>query len=358
MLLKLLLVCVWGYASAQVGQLVLLTDAQNGAACLDGSPPAFYYYPGTGDGANKWFLHYEGGGFCLSLDNCYARSKTKLGSSTSYTQTQNLGGGYFSTDPTINPLMYNWNKVLFKYCDGTFYTGNNQSVTNYNGNPLYFRGFRNAIAMYNKLVSGYNLNKGTDFVISGCSAGGVATYYFLDLWQAHLPAGSKVRGLPDSGFFIDYQGTEKSKLVSAAFRWNLHYSNGTMNLNGACRAAHASDPEVCGFAAVLVPYISTPLFPLQSQYDAWQIQNLLGTVDPAVVNPYGGLVKDAFKSAVLGKGENGCFMDSCYHHCQMWDSIRIDGVLSGEAFYNWYNKGVGTFIQDKTFPCDACCSPN
>uniref|UniRef100_A0A6B2L9L2 Pectin acetylesterase n=1 Tax=Arcella intermedia TaxID=1963864 RepID=A0A6B2L9L2_9EUKA len=324
---------------------------------MDGSPPAFYYYPGNGDGATKWFLHYEGGAFCTSIENCYTRSKTDLGSSNNYNESVNIGGDYFSTNPKLNPLMYNWNKVLFKYCDGSFYMGENSTITYYNGSALYFRGFRNVVAMYNKLVSGFNLNKGTDFVISGCSAGGVATFFLVDLWKSRLPAGSKVRGLPDSGFFIDYQGNEKSRMVSAALRWIFKYSNGTKNLKSDCRAAHPTDPEICGFSHVIAPYVSTPLFPLQSQFDEWQVHTLLNTLDPSIVNPYGAIIKNDFMSAVLSKPENGCFLDSCYHHCGKWDSINIDNTLSGDAFYNWYTKGVGTYIQDKPFPCDACCFP-
>ena len=42
-----------------------LTEALKGpdhAACLDGTAPLYYHQPGTGDGANKWYIHHEGGG--------------------------------------------------------------------------------------------------------------------------------------------------------------------------------------------------------------------------------------------------------------------------------------------------------
>jgi hypothetical protein len=35
------------------------------AACLDGSPPAFYLRPGTSEaGRSKWVVFHEGGDFC------------------------------------------------------------------------------------------------------------------------------------------------------------------------------------------------------------------------------------------------------------------------------------------------------
>lgn len=44
---------------------VWLTKAynENGAKCLDGSMPAFYYRPGYGSGINKFQLFFEGGGW-------------------------------------------------------------------------------------------------------------------------------------------------------------------------------------------------------------------------------------------------------------------------------------------------------
>lgn len=37
--------------------------------------------------------------------DCLGRSKTALGSSVGYAASTNLGGGYFSNDPAVNPMM-------------------------------------------------------------------------------------------------------------------------------------------------------------------------------------------------------------------------------------------------------------
>merc|ERR1719183_1221361 len=97
-----------------------MTDAakSNGAQCLDGSPGAYYLQKGTGDGVNKWYIHHQGGGWCESMDDCLSRSQGGLGSSKGFPATANLGGGYFDTDATQNPLMFNWNHVYMRYCDG------------------------------------------------------------------------------------------------------------------------------------------------------------------------------------------------------------------------------------------------
>ena len=88
-----------GGTPAQTFNLTLLSDAatSEGAVCLDGSPAAFYWSPGAE--TTKFYLHQEGGGWCGSDSDCFGRSKTRLGSSKSYTKTITMTGGYFDNDP-------------------------------------------------------------------------------------------------------------------------------------------------------------------------------------------------------------------------------------------------------------------
>ena len=127
------------------GVRVILTDAvgQTGARCLDGTPPIYYIRKGSGDGANKWYIHHQGGGWCESWDDCLGRSMGSLGSSKADGPTNNMGGGYFSSLPSENPMMYNWNAVFLRYCDGGSFSGNNETVATYKNTSLYFRGKRN-----------------------------------------------------------------------------------------------------------------------------------------------------------------------------------------------------------------------
>jgi len=93
---------------------VLLTEyvATTGARCIDGSPAAYYIRHGVGEGVNKWYIHHQGGGWCESMDDCLGRSRTGLGSSRGYPSKVNLGGGYFSSDPAVNPMMWNVSLAL------------------------------------------------------------------------------------------------------------------------------------------------------------------------------------------------------------------------------------------------------
>eukprot|EP01083_Nonionella_stella_P209488 759340_1 len=60
---------VYGETATPPGTRVNLTDAMNnnGAVCLDGTVPVFYWRTGTGDGVNKFHAYFEGGGWCAGV---------------------------------------------------------------------------------------------------------------------------------------------------------------------------------------------------------------------------------------------------------------------------------------------------
>jgi len=330
-----------------------------GAACLDGSPPAYYFAPGSGSGADKWLIFHQGGGWCTSLADCYGRSLGKLGSSKTYPPTEDLGGGYFSKDATVNPVMYNWNKVYIPYCDGASFAGNNHTIQNYQGHQVYYRGFLNLQAVHKDLVEKRGLKSCSSAVISGCSAGGLATYLHVDWWHQNLnPGRCEVRGMPDSGFFLDWNAPGTGPKYGNSMRWVAEAQNVYSGVNQKCIAANKGKEANCFFAEHTALHIETPIFPLQSEYDSWQAANVLGSHDPKLLNPFGEELTKRFHANVLRPHpRNGGFLDSCFHHCGEWDSIVINGHNSGEAMQRWYTTHSGTFIQAKAFPCDACCHP-
>lgn len=97
------------------------------ARCLDGSLPVYYYRKGYGDGAQKWLVYFEGGGWCYDLEQCHMRTKSTMG--TSKWNSLRRGGKdsrlYTSGSSKVNPLMYDWNFVHVRYCDGGSLAGDN-----------------------------------------------------------------------------------------------------------------------------------------------------------------------------------------------------------------------------------------
>jgi hypothetical protein len=324
------------FGQESIGRLVLLEDAlKDGAACLDGSAPAYYVSQGWGSGINKWYVHHEGGGWCYNLDECLQRSTTRLGTSKLAPKSLNFTemGGYFASNEKVNTLMYNWNKVLFYYCDGGSFSGNNATVTMYKSTKLHFKGFRNLLSYKKDLDFNHGFRKATDVVISGCSAGGLATYLHLDWWRQNIISRTKVIGLPDSGFFLDYDTPACE--YGQKMRWVFNQMNSTEGVNQKCISGNKGHAENCIFAEHTAPHIVTSYFPMQSVYDSWQLGNILGKPaenDPKEVNKYGDMTKERFLASVIKNKVNGGFLDSCKHHCGAWDQIVINGKDINHAF--------------------------
>ena len=148
-------------------------------------------------------------------------------------------------------------------------------------------------------------------------------------------------------------------------KWVFEQMNTTLGVDAKCIAAQPAGEEYrCQFAEHSAIYLHSPMFPLQSEYDAWQIGHVLAKPDPAVIQVMGNNITSRLQANLLGRHpEDGVFLDSCQHHCGAWGSIRIDGDLVATAVQHWYD-GIGvagakkTWIQGKPYPCKACCSPN
>lgn len=350
-----------------IAQGYFLKDAAEGpenAKCLDGTPALYYHRKGTGTGVNKWYLHQEGGGWCYDLNSCVERSKGPLGSTKADKPTMVVDGGYFSMDPKQNPLMYNWNAVFIRYCDGASLSGDKPTPTVVGKSTLHFRGRAILDSEIKSLLYDRGMKSATDVVVSGCSAGGLATFLHCDHWADAIANATeiavKVACMPDSGFFLDEDyGPKYGSNMRNVYKFQESSAEG---LNAACVSAHKStgDPEKCIFAQWSSAHIKTPTFPLQSEYDTWQQGNVAGTgID---MNQFGRNVTTLVSSLLLSQPQHGIFLDSCSHHCGQWNGPNIDGMTSSVALQEWYSKGSaalqnkGFFKQDKAYPCKACCT--
>lgn len=268
--LKLLVLLALGVTPLSNSELILLKSTS--AVCLDGSPGGFYHLPGTGDGAHKWFIFHQGGGWCQDLNHCLDRSRTVLGSSLHWPANYRNVAHYLSRSATVNPLMHNWNQVVLAYCDGASFTGDNATIAVYKGASLHFRGKAILDAVQQNLL-GRGLRGATDVVISGASAGGLAAYIHMDQWADFLKAFCttvpKMRGMPDSGFFRDYEGAPG---YHSGMQWIYQQSNSSAGVSQSClKGFPSTEGWKCIFAMHTAPFIRTPTFALQSVYDSWQV---------------------------------------------------------------------------------------
>ena len=325
------------------------------AFCLDGSGPLYYHIPGVDSGSKKWFIHFEGGGWCSSLYDCFSRSQTYLGSTLQDPMYRDFSDGYFSNSESLNPLMFNWNKVFLRYCDGGSFSGNISSV--YQDHMLYFKGRQILDAIFEDLLLNRGLNFATDAVVSGCSAGGLASILHVDHLRDMMPMETKVVAMPDSGFFLDYAGGTMG--FSFLIRWVFQTMNSRDGVNKKCVEYYGKKEDwKCFFAEYTLPFVETPVFILQSKHDAWQIDWVLGSRSNTLVNQLGNELIRRLGDSFLGFEKNSGFVDSCFHHCgTFWNNLHIDNITQSQAFYLWYNGYEKLpYVKDKDFLCSDCCN--
>lgn len=284
--------------------LVLLKKQQaaTGAACLDGSPPGFYWEAGTGADANKWVVFLNGGGWCYTLapspedpfgipggpkatgwgnaDSCWGRSKSGLGSSLPAYHPPTAKGGWLANTP-----MTNWSKANVIYCDGTSFGGNRDElvVAAGTGSPaaeqnrtLYFRGQRNLDAVLDELKS-RGMASAEMAVLSGCSAGGLGALVQCDHFAAALPGVKNKRCIGDAGVFIDATSLTsfppgKQSVMQKQFGNVVAMSNAS--LPPACLAGPRNTfLGACFFPENVLPTQTTPTFVRNSfyNYGEWEV---------------------------------------------------------------------------------------
>ena len=112
--------------------------------------------------------------------------------------------GLLSTVPELNPVFYDWTKVFVIYCDGSEHSGTRDDPVSYKDRMLYFRGYNNTMAQFNFLDQHFDIFNADTLVITGVSAGGLATYFYSN-YAYERAKKAKVYAIPDSGYFnTDY----------------------------------------------------------------------------------------------------------------------------------------------------------
>ncbi|KAK9147175.1 hypothetical protein Sjap_007078 [Stephania japonica] len=354
--------------------LIKGADAK-GAVCLDGTLPGYHLHPGFGSGANSWLIQLEGGGWCNSIRNCVYRKTTRRGSSK-FMEKQIPFTGILSDKPEENPDFYNWNRVKLRYCDGASFSGDGQDEAL----QLYFRGQRIWLAGMEELMA-HGMRSADQALLSGCSAGGLASILHCDEFRELFPATTKVKCLSDAGLFLDAIDVSGNRTMRNFYGGVVKLQGVQKNLPRSC--TDQLDPTSCFFPQNLIDNIKTPLFLLNAAYDAWQVQESLAprAADPnndwhdcklnhaqckvsqiQFLQDFRNQMLDAIKG-VSKSNKNGLFINSCFAHCQSerqdtWfadDSPMIRDKSVALSVGDWFFDRVGVSAIDCPYPCDNTC---
>eukprot|EP00268_Persea_americana_P026607 TRINITY_DN2606_c0_g1_i5.p1 TRINITY_DN2606_c0_g1~~TRINITY_DN2606_c0_g1_i5.p1 ORF type:complete len:425 (+),score=73.02 TRINITY_DN2606_c0_g1_i5:733-2007(+) len=366
------------YNSHLVDLTLVRNATDRGAVCLDGTPPGYHFQKGFGSGSNNWLLHIEGGGWCNSVPSCSARMRSKHGSSN-FMEHKDSFYGILSHEQSQNPDFYNWNKVKIRYCDGGSFSGNSK-YEDQNETKLLFRGQLIWEAIMDELLSMGLANAG-QALLSGCSAGGLATLIHCDDFRALLPKVATVKCLADGALFLDEEDISGRRTMRSVYHDVVILQGIEKSLQRDC-VSHLK-PTQCFFPKMIIENINTPLFLVNSAYDFWQIQHVLA---PDTSDPHNAWLKckmdirdcssnqierlQGFRASMLKtlssfqhNKDGGLLITSCYIHCQTWmtstwhssNSPRINNKTIAEAFGDWYFSRREVKEIDCPYPCNPTC---
>ena len=235
----------------------VLLPLSTGAACLDGSPYAFYY-TGNNNTSTRWSITLGGGGWCYNESLCAARAASKLGSSTMWPDVGECECKYFDTDGQTDDAEQCKCASLI-YCDGASFSGVRSKLWPVDGpgrapspnnvSHLAFRGLLNLDSALDWLVSNKGLGNASELVVTGGSAGGLSTFLHTDRIASRAPL-AKVRALPVVGYFLNH-----AEMSGAApdYRASMDYVRVMQNitaspggaLNAACMGTHPTEKWKC-----------------------------------------------------------------------------------------------------------------
>lgn len=161
--------------------------------------------------------------------------------------------------------------VWLPYCDGTSFAGN----VDHQVNGLYFRGHQILLESLAQLKA-QGLAKAKYVLVSGSSAGGLATYLHADTVTAVLP-NAVVKALPDAGYFNDMTDVNDVWHIQNQFRGLYTLANVSSGIPVDCAASFGGGDKAwpCFFAPHVYPFIKTPTFVANSLEDIWQLLFIL-----------------------------------------------------------------------------------
>ena len=363
-------------------QVIELDSATTGAKCLDGTNYKFYYTPGSGSGIKKFMFFWVGGAFCGidgydTLESCYIRSKTEVGSSKTWGDNNTLiminnDLGYFSSNQSVNPLFFNWNKIMINYCDGSNHQGYSEEPYQFKGNNIWFRGYNNTFSTFEYIRINYGLFDASEIIVSGASAGGQVTYIWSSYLQDYFPEKIKFMAIADAGLFLDvYNNISHCNLYRYLNQKIANLTNSNqLDLFRKCE--YQSEIWKCLLPEYILSSIDIPMFIINSQIDIQAMLTQFGM--PCVNTPNNCTINEkaqieAFRitflnhinSLINSKKNWGFWLRTCFNHVfldtEAWYSetynvysAQMDNWYSLRyAMSYWYNNGDLRETDQSTF---------
>lgn len=334
---------------------------QRQAVCNDGSPAVYYFRAGSGAGATRWIIFFEGGGACSNDADCLERWKTDRSKMSSDGYNASIeGDGIFLGNDSQNQDFARFNVVHVKYCSSdTFQRDVEQKMGNM---TFQFRGFKIVNAIIEDLqdaavIPSPNLKNATDVLIGGGSAGAFGAQNHLDRLAGML-TWARVKGVLDSSWKPPVQNYSGASSVDQLKKTDLatldvakmvgdtekdSSPETTGNVDETCGANPPSGKRnLCNFSYFLYPFITTPVFIYVSQKDEHHTEGK-GITNPkepsqaAWLTEYARLSRQSLELAKVTNIFAPISNDhTALRHTERFFKTKIKGVTFAEAFGAWY----------------------
>ncbi|ESQ38360.1 hypothetical protein EUTSA_v10029387mg, partial [Eutrema salsugineum] len=316
---------------------------ERGAFCLDGSLPGYHFHKGSGFGSKSWLLY---------LESCSSRAVTSLGSSN-YFESKVAFDGVLSSDPSQNPDFFNWNRVKIRYCDGASFAGHPEAEFK-NETGLFFRGQLIWEAIMDELLS-MGMSHAKQAILTGCSAGGLATLIHCDYFRDHLPKDAVVKCVSDGGYFLNVPDILGKPTMRSFYRDVVNLQGVDKSLNQNC--VSKMEPSKCMFPQEFLKNLRTPVRATDPSMRAsffFACFHLIICFRTSLMEAIGEFHQNK---------DGGTFIDSCYSHCQTlaaetWHSptsTKIENKTIAESVGNWYFNRKPVKLIDCSYPCNTSC---
>ncbi|TKS69092.1 Palmitoleoyl-protein carboxylesterase notum1a [Collichthys lucidus] len=190
--------------------------------------------------------------------------------------TPEAGTGILSPQPEENPHWWNANMVFIPYCSSDGWSGATPKTDH---SDYAFMGSLIIKEVVNELLT-KGLDNAKVLLLAGSSAGGTGVLLNVDQVAEQLELqghrGVQVRGLADSGWFLDnkqYKFSECLDTLSCApteaIKRGIRYWGSLVP--ESCRQAHVGEEWNCFFGYKLYPTLKSPVFVVQWLFDEAQL---------------------------------------------------------------------------------------
>ncbi|XP_030067933.1 palmitoleoyl-protein carboxylesterase notum2-like [Microcaecilia unicolor] len=313
--------------------------------CNDGTTAGYYLREAKG---NKfWIIFLEGGWCCYNRETCDARYKNirRLMSSSEWPQTKR-GTGILSAHLDENPHWWNANTVFVPYCSSDVWSG-----TQPKGRHEYaFMGSLIIREVIKDLVP-KGIKQAKVVMLAGTSAGGTGVLLNIDRVAALLEEleaeAVQVRGLVDSGWFLDVKPSRQADCVDAtsctptdAIKKGLRLWNAI--LPEKCKQQFKKGDEWhCFFGHKLYSSLRSPLFVVQWLFDEEQlrIENIQLGIQTLMENQWNHIRNLGREMKNSLRDVAAVFAPACLSHTLItksnWMDFQVKSVSLPRALHCW-----------------------